>query len=275
MTARGVSFRSSFPLILLVFASCMQRVALSFFFSNNIRSFQDLSGRKRSSLVRISARNRRGNRGSDPLAVEVDVEARGYHPIIGSDESGRGCIAGPVVAASCCILADLSHYQPIEGVADSKLLSPSDRERIFEEVTSHPNIYAWHISQRSSQDIDNSNIMIATMECFKDSIEGLVATLPSNHTAYSIVDGEKTPKLSVGVPCRPYVGGDKHVYTVSLASILAKVTRDRLAVAWHDNFPEYGFDQNKGYITPEHTYAIHKLGPCPLHRRSFKSLRGR
>jgi ribonuclease HII len=251
-------------LLLLLLISWMPPWALAF-----------MCGGKQSQFdTKMWSKHQRRKDGVETLSLEKDLIKRGFYPIIGSDESGRGCIAGPVVAASCCILlSDWSEYQPIEGVHDSKKLTPELRQRIFDEVTNNPDLYAWHVSERSSQEIDDSNILIATMDCFKESIEGLAEKLPDDHKAYSIVDGQKTPKVSI--PCRPYVKGDANVYTIALASILAKVSRDRLAAEWHEKYPEYGFDEHKGYITPGHIEAIHKHGPCPIHRLSFKSLKGR
>ena len=232
----------------------------------------------RSTTLQARKSNARRRGCSDVLHVEKGLNERGFHPIIGSDESGRGCIAGPVVAASCCVLIDdWSEYTPIEGVNDSKMLSSKERERIFDRVVSDPDRYVWKIAERSNQEIDDSNILLATMECFKESIEGVAERLTdSQHRPYSIVDGKKTPKLSVkGLPCRPFVKADANVYTVALASILAKVSRDRLAAGWAESYPEYGFDTHKGYAVPEHIEAIHRYGPCPIHRLSFKSLKGR
>lgn len=222
------------------------------------------------------------------LAVEKDlIEFGGYYPIIGSDESGRGSIAGPVVAASCAIIVSKedfwSNYQPIEGVGDSKTLTPETRQRIYNEIINQPNVYAWKVATRSNTEIDKSNILLAAMEAFSESIEQLVlesSLVESNQaTAYSIVDGKKSPKLSPNVqktiPCRPWVKGDAEVYTVALASIIARVTIDQLSKEWHELYPQYRFDVHKGYATKEHIEAIHKYGPCPLHRMSFKSLKGR
>jgi ribonuclease HII len=220
---------------------------------------------------------RKGNRrkSDDILSVEKGLVERGFNSIIGSDETGRGSVAGPVVAASCCVLADWSEYNAIAGVGDSKTLTPEERERIYAEVISKPGLYVWEVAQRTSKQIDDSNILMATMECFQESIEAVASKLPDDSVSYSIVDGKKSPKLSIKLPCRPWVKGDAEVYTVSLASILAKVTLDRLCSEWHQEYPEYGFDVNKGYATREHVEAIHRYGPCPLHRLSFKSLKGR
>jgi ribonuclease HII len=105
------------------------------------------------------------------------------------------------------------------------------------------------------------------MDCF---LNNRSEKLPDDHRAHIIVNGQKTPKVSI--PCRPYVKGDTSIYAVALASTLAKVSRDRLAAEWHENCP---FDEHKGQITPGHTEAIHKYGPCSIHRLSFKYLKRR
>lgn len=207
-------------------------------------------------------------------SVESGLHERGFRFVVGSDEAGRGCIAGPVVVASCCLL---SNAQPcIQDVDDSKNLCREERNRIHDEILARPDIYAWTVAERSNVDIAESNILLATVDGFCESIESLVEDydLPLNET-YCIVDGKKAPKLSIPVSCRPYVKGDSKVYTVALASILAKVTRDRIMVDAHELYPVYGFDEHKGYPTRDHIQAIHTHGPCPLHRMSFKPLKGR
>ena len=208
-------------------------------------------------------------------SIESGLNKRGFRFVIGSDEAGRGCIAGPVVVASCTILSAAT-TSSIQGVDDSKNLSEGERDRIYHEIISQPEIIAWTVAQASNLDIEATNILKATMEGFRESIESLVEQndLPLNET-YSIVDGKKTPKLGVPVPCRPYVKGDSKVYTVALASIIAKVTRDRIMTEADKKFPEYGFNKHKGYPTRDHIQAIHANGPCPLHRMSFKPLKGR
>jgi ribonuclease HII len=226
--------------------------------------------------VKNKNKSNRRRKSNDVLSIEKELEGRGFTAIIGTDETGRGSVAGPVLSASCCVLIDdWSKYTAIEGVADSKTLSAEERERIYTEVVNNPDIYAWETAQRTNEEIDNSNILLATMECFQESIEKVVSKLPKDSTPYSIVDGKKSPKLTLKVPCRSWVKGDAEVYTVSLASILARVTIDRLSTEWHENYPEYGFDQHKGYATKNHVEAIHRHGPSPLHRLSFKSLKGR
>lgn len=222
------------------------------------------------------------------LHIERNLQKKGYRHIIGSDESGRGCIAGPVLAVSCCIVSKPTEegrdafdgYEPIPGVRDSKLLAPGDRLRIYDEISSRSD-HAWHASWRSNEEIDSSNILLATMDCFRESIEELICAndFPL-HETYSVVDGKKSPKLSKAysgkVPCRPYVRGDVEVYTVALASIIAKVTRDRfMREEAHLLYPDYNFCSNFGYPSREHVLAVHKHGPSPLHRQSCKPVRGR
>ncbi len=221
---------------------------------------------------------KRSKNKDDILWVEKGLrQDRGFFPILGSDESGRGCIAGPVVAATCAIMCnDWNDYTPIPNVRDSKELSPEQRQQIYDQVIHDPDLYLWSVAERPNTAIDETNILLATMECFKESIEQVVVQLSEdNHHAYSIVDGKKGPKLSINIPSRPWVQGDKEVYSVALASIIAKVTRDRMSQEWHLQYPAYGFDIHKGYATPAHIEAIHKFGPCPIHRLSFKTLRGR
>jgi len=258
----------------------------------------------------------------DILAYERSLINRGFSYIIGSDETGRGSIAGPVMTASCCILtlvnndgdftiADLSDLPTIglitsnnktgsggNLIKDSKQLSPNERERIYEVIVNNPQIYAFSVAQRSNIEIDDTNnILTSTMECFKDSSEELAQSklFPyilsrqeqrqqqmqlneiDNNKIYSVVDGKKAPKLvtTPSFPCRPMVKADVQVYTVALASIIAKVTLDHMSEEWHKNYPEYNFQENKGYATRSHIEAIHRYGPCPLHRMTFKSLQGR
>lgn len=214
------------------------------------------------------------------LRAEKDLYKRGYKFVIGSDEAGCGAIAGPVVAASCCILSESIHnFHPIIGVDDSKALTASDREQICQQVMSQPELYAIHVAEVSSNQIDSTNVLVATMNCFRQAIEGLVADkgfVPEE--TYSIVDGKKSPKLvnCPGLSCRPYVKADSEVYSVAIASIVAKTVRDELmAKEMHEKYPHYDFARNKGYNSPDHLVAIHTHGACPIHRMSFAALKDR
>jgi len=216
------------------------------------------------------------------MSYEKLLRERGFDYIIGADEVGRGSIAGPVLATSCCIFinnAKEEEMQLLTGVKDSKELVEEERNAIYEQVINEPSIYKWKCAERSPKEIEKSNILKATMSCFQESIQELILAeeIPME-LAYSIVDGKSTPKLVNGptpIPCRPMVNADAKVYTVSLASIIAKVTRDKIMTEAHELYPMYNFHKNKGYRTNDHVERIHKYGPCPLHRMSFKALKYR
>jgi ribonuclease HII len=176
--------------------------------------------------------------------------------VAGVDEAGRGPLAGPVVAAAV-ILDDAA---PIEGLADSKVLSERRREALFDEIRAKA--LCCCIAQASAAEIDELNILQATLLAMRRAVEGL-RLLP----ALVLVDGNRLPPLKVAAEA--VVGGDAKVAAISAASILAKVTRDRLCAELHTQHPQYGFDAHKGYPTPDHLLALFQHGPCPEHRRSF------
>lgn len=180
--------------------------------------------------------------------------------IAGVDEAGRGPLAGPVVAAAV-MLDDL---KPIKGLNDSKVLSPSTRERLFDEI--HAKALCLCIAQASVEEIDTLNILQATMLAMRRAVEGL--RLRPNKV---LVDGNRLPILKVAAEA--IVRGDARVKAISAASILAKVHRDRLCLALHLEHPQYGFDGHKGYPTPAHLAALKVHGACPHHRRSFAPVR--
>ena len=204
--------------------------------------------------------------------AEVDLSKRGFRYILGSDESGTGCIAGPVVVATCCLLKD----ETIDGVNDSKLLTPETRTRIYQHVTNNPTVYAWNYQLATPVDISNSNTAKATIQAFQRSIQNLVMdhNMPYNCT-YSIVDGHRTPMLNIPVSCRPWKQADAQVYTVALASIIAKVTLDTIMMDLHKQYPHYDFQSNKGYPTRQHVQQIHTHGLSPCHRTNAKPIKGR
>jgi len=217
------------------------------------------------------------------VSSENKLLQKGYEYIIGTDEVGRGAIAGPVLCSSCCIFLNNfptdESIKLISGVQDSKTLSDAERKHIFQQIVDRPSIYKWKCAQRSPKEIEESNILKATMGCFQESIQELILTenIPLD-LAYAIVDGKSTPKLVNGptpIPCRPMVNADAKVYTVSLAAIIAKVTRDNIMDEAHELYPEYNFHINKGYRTRDHVERIHKHGPSPIHRMSFKALKHR
>lgn len=180
--------------------------------------------------------------------------------LAGVDEAGRGPLAGPVVAAAV-ILDDL---QPIKGLADSKVLSPARREALYDEIRAKA--LCCCVAEASAAEIDELNILQATMLAMRRAVEGLRLK-----PAKVLVDGNRIPVLRV--PAEAIVKGDATVKAISAASILAKVHRDQLCLQLHELHPQYGFDGHKGYPTPEHLAALRTHGACAAHRRSFAPVR--
>lgn len=176
--------------------------------------------------------------------------------ICGTDEAGRGPIAGPVVAAAVI----LDPQQPIEGITDSKKLSAKKRELLSEEIKQKA-LY-WAIAQCEADEIDRLNILQASLLAMQRAVEALPVQ-PSK----VLVDGNKLPKLSV--PAEALVGGDSLEACIGAASILAKVERDRQMQEWHAIYPEYDFAKHKAYPTKMHLEALERYGACPVHRKSF------
>jgi ribonuclease HII len=180
--------------------------------------------------------------------------------VAGVDEAGRGPLAGPVFAAA--VILDELH--PIKGLADSKVLSPAKRERLYDEIRGHA--LCCSIASASAAEIDSLNILQATMLAMRRAVEGL--RLTPNRV---VVDGNRKPALKM--PVAAIVKGDAKVAAISAASILAKVERDRLCLDLHDKYPQYGFASHKGYPTAAHLAALAQHGPCEAHRRSFAPVR--
>jgi len=177
--------------------------------------------------------------------------------IAGVDEAGRGPLAGPVVAAAVI----LDDRKPIQGLADSKKLSAKRREGLFDEIRAKA--LCCSIAQASVQEIDQLNILQATLLAMRRAVVGL--RLPPKLV---LVDGNRLPVLEMRAEA--IVRGDATVPAISAASILAKVSRDRWCADYHQLFPHYGFAQHKGYGTAEHLAALRQHGPCPEHRRTFR-----
>jgi ribonuclease HII len=181
--------------------------------------------------------------------------------VCGVDEAGRGPLAGPVVAAA--VIFDPAKPM-IRGLDDSKALSALKREALYEKIVDRALAYC--VASATVEEIDSLNILHATMLAMKRAVEGLsvVPTLVK-------VDGNRCPTL--GIRSEAVVGGDALVKSISAASILAKVTRDRMLLELHQTFPMYGFDAHAGYGTPQHLAALREHGPCVHHRRSFAPVR--
>ncbi|MFM8899928.1 MAG: ribonuclease HII [Burkholderiales bacterium] len=193
---------------------------------------------------------------ADQMAFSFDAPGL----VAGVDEAGRGPLAGPVVAAAV-ILDDL---RPIKGLNDSKKLTALRREKLFDEIRAQA--LCCSIAQATPQEIDELNILQATLVAMRRAVEGLRL---KPHKV--LVDGNRLPVLKV--PCEAIVKGDAKIKAISAASILAKVHRDRLCQELHAAYPQYGFDVHKGYPTPTHLAALAAHGACEAHRRSFAPVR--
>lgn len=190
---------------------------------------------------------------------------QGYKVVAGLDEAGRGPLAGPVVGAACIILPHV-HF---EGLHDSKLLKEEQREALYEEITNHPDVQ-WAVRVVSHTTIDEINILQAAMMAMREAAQELSSRGPLD---YLLVDGNYRPPGILDVPLETVVKGDSKCYCIAAASIIAKVTRDRIMMAYDKQYPQYGFCQHKGYHVPQHVAAIRSYGPCDIHRRSFEPIK--
>jgi ribonuclease HII len=185
----------------------------------------------------------------------------GYQQIAGIDEAGRGPLAGPVVAAACILPCRYLLPQ----LNDSKQLSCEQREELFIQITSDARII-YGVGIASVERIDQINILQATFEAMQESVKNL-ASPPD----YLLIDGNQLPAFDC--PKEGIVRGDAASISIAAASIIAKVTRDRIMIAVSARWPQYGFAQHKGYGTPQHLEAFERWGPCPLHRKSFEPIK--
>lgn len=192
---------------------------------------------------------------SDMFIYENKLFAEGVALIAGMDEAGRGPLAGPVTAA-CCI-PDFSKI--VEGVNDSKKLTEKKRESLFDLIKSSS--VSFSVVSVDEATIDEINILNATKKAMKEALQKLEIK-----PEYLLVDAVK---CDFGLPYSPIIHGDALSYSIAAASVLAKVTRDRLMLKYDELYPEYGFAKHKGYGTKQHIEALKKYGPCPIHRRTF------
>lgn len=190
------------------------------------------------------------------FTLEHALHEAGYAVVCGVDEAGRGPLSGHVIAAACVLPEGLE----IEGLNDSKKLTPKKRDQLFDRIREVALDYA--IGYATPEEIDRINILNATMLAMRRAIEGL--TTPAN---FALIDGNCM--RDIPVPAKTVIKGDALSASIAAASILAKVTRDRMCLIDDQNYPAYGFAKHKGYGTAEHMEAIRKHGPCPIHRRSF------
>ena len=189
--------------------------------------------------------------------IENEYHKQGIKYIAGIDEAGRGPLAGPVVVASVIMPED----SMIEGVNDSKKVSEKKRELLFDKIKEEAISYS--VAIISEKEIDDINILNATKKGLTDSISGL-------EVKPDLIIVDALDKIdTLGIPYKPIIKGDALAYSISAASILAKVTRDRIMRQMDEIYPEYGFAKHKGYGTAAHISAIKEHGLCEIHRRSF------
>src|SRR6185503_20676800 len=189
--------------------------------------------------------------------IENALRRFGFCRIAGCDEVGRGCLAGPVVAAA--VILDPDRY--IAGVCDSKMITAAERERLYGVITRKA--LAWSVASADPAEIDDINIHQASLQAMRRAVLAL-APLPD----CVLVDAFRIPDLQIAQ--RGVLHGDRRCAAIAAASIVAKVSRDRQMMTEHTNDPRYGYDRHKGYATAEHRAAVERFGSSPLHRRSFK-----
>ena len=189
--------------------------------------------------------------------LEAIAKAKGYTAVCGVDEAGRGPLAGPVCAAAVILDPDTD----IPGINDSKKLSEKKREVLFDVIIE--NAVAYGIAFASVEEIEEHNILNATYLAMNRAIDML-----EGRADFALIDGNRVP-TGITVDCQTVVKGDAKSMSVAAASILAKVTRDRLLLEYDEKCPQYNFAKHKGYGTAEHMDAIRKYGPCEVHRPSF------
>ena len=181
----------------------------------------------------------------------------GFSFICGVDEAGRGPLAGPVCAAAVI----LPEGAVIEGLDDSKKLTEKKREKLYDIIKT--TAVAYSVAYGTLEEIESVNILEATYLAMNRAIEGL-----NVKPDFALIDGNRVPR-GIKIPCETVVKGDSRSMSVAAASVLAKVTRDRLMLEYDKKYPEYNFKKHKGYGTKEHTELIKQYGPCEIHRLSF------
>jgi ribonuclease HII len=191
-------------------------------------------------------------------AIEQALRRRGFDLIAGADEAGRGACAGPLVVAACMLPPGRRGEVP--GLADSKLLSAATREEVYAEVVKRAQAYA--VVVIDTPDVDHRGVHAANLDGMRRAV-GMLDPEPQ----YVLTDGFRVDGLCA--PALAVPKGDRVVACIAAASVLAKVTRDRLMMRLHESWPQYDFARHKGYITAEHTAALVEHGPCEIHRSSF------
>jgi ribonuclease HII len=191
-------------------------------------------------------------------AYEAVLARAGFTPVAGIDEAGRGACAGPLVVAA--VVLEHASIRQLPGLADSKLLSAPAREDAYAEILARA--VDWHVVVIGADQIDATGLHVCNVSGMRRAFAGL-----RSRPGYVLTDG--FPVLGLGIPGLAVWKGDRVTASVAAASVVAKVTRDRMMRDLHERYPDYGFDRHKGYSTEEHVRALDEYGPCPEHRRSF------
>lgn len=201
------------------------------------------------------------------LDLEFEILAQhGFTFVAGLDEAGRGALAGPVTAAAVILpLNNAQIREALQGVNDSKQLTAKMREKLFSRITQHA--LAYGIASVPATAIDEIGIIPATKQAMATAVSQLTPA-----AQYLLIDGRIRLK-TLATPQQPIIRGDGKSFSIAAASILAKVTRDRLMIELDVHYPQYGFARHKGYGTPQHLAALEQHGPCPLHRHSFAPIK--
>jgi ribonuclease HII len=198
---------------------------------------------------------------------EKKLWKKSFKGVVGLDEAGRGPLAGPVVSGAVLIKTKKFSFFPIK---DSKKLSAKKREEFFKVLTKHPDL-EWGIGIVSEKVIDKINIFQATKLAMKKAIGNLKIKNQKSKIDFLILDGNM--KLDLPISQKSIIKADEKVFSCAAASIIAKVTRDRIMERYHKKYPKYRFDKHKGYPTKLHFKLLKKYGPCKIHRKSFKPIR--
>ncbi len=201
-------------------------------------------------------------RGAELAVLERRLRKAGFAPVAGADEAGRGACAGPLVVGACILPA--GRRGTIDELADSKLLTPAARDRVYDRVVARAE--SWSVVVIPAAEVDRIGLHVANLAGMRRALARLDPA-----PAYALTDG--FPVRGIGVPGLGVWKGDRVAACVAAASVLAKVTRDRIMVELHDRFPSYGFAVHKGYVTPGHAAALDAYGPCEEHRRSYVNVR--
>jgi len=192
---------------------------------------------------------------------------KGFQQVVGLDEAGRGALAGPVVAAAVLIKKPILGLKPeLKGINDSKKLSKKKREKFYQKINNHKQI-KWGVGVVSEKIIDEINILEATKLAMKRALKNLRIKNKGLKIDYLLLDGNFT--LNSIMRQKAVVHGDQKVISISAASVIAKVTRDKIMEKMHEKYPQYGFHKHKGYPTKLHRDILKKIGASPIHRKSF------